>query len=154
MKFGKIYSYKNAEEARKLIGKRVVVSDVFYDLEKTTAVSDDIGTLIIIKENSGYPFSVKFYNEDVISYQFIREIEEDKPKLMTNRQLAEWLAKGNGLWKHEPSYSGLVYHFYWFIEKDMGEEIPNDIVIMYNDSDEWVVPTVDIYERDCKGKGR
>lgn len=78
--------------------------------------------------------------------------EEEKPKRMTNRQLAEWCSTGKGFWKHAPSNSGTVYHYYWFHEPDMNKEVSGDIVIMPKGSDEWIEPTVDIYERDCKGE--
>ena len=76
---------------------------------------------------------------------------KEESERMTNRQLAEWCAEGKGLWKHDPSNSGTVYHYFWFLEPDMNKEIPNNIVIMPKGSDEWIAPTVDIYERDCKG---
>lgn len=80
----------------------------------------------------------------------IKPRKEEKPVRMTNRQLAEWCAMGKGLWKHDPSNSGTVYHYYWFLEPDMNKEVSNAIVIMPKGSDDWIEPTVDIYERDCK----
>jgi len=72
--------------------------------------------------------------------------EEEKPKRMTKRQLAEWLAKGFG----ECAFN-MVVCFQW--DYDMGEEntlVNKDVLIRPWGSDDWVEPTVDIYERDCK----
>ena len=74
-----------------------------------------------------------------------------EPKRMTEIQLAEWCAKGCGLWKHSPSNSGTVYHTYWVIEEKKDCFVGDNIVIRPWGSDDWVEPTVDIYERDCKG---
>ena len=75
--------------------------------------------------------------------------EEEKPVRMTNRQLAEWLARGFGSWKTKRSPT-----VYMDISCPTFEEnipVPNDIIIRPWVSDDWIEPTVDIYERDCKG---
>lgn len=148
MKLGKIYDYRNKEEAKKLVGKKVLATDYLSKIEKREC---SISTFLeVLEDSDGLPFIVKNEYGGRDKHQFIREVIEDEPKLMTNRQLAEWIARGNGLWRHDPSNSGVVYNYYWFLEKDMGAEISNNIVIMPNDSNEWVEPTLDIYERDCK----
>lgn len=75
--------------------------------------------------------------------------EEDKDTPMTNLQLAEWLAKGNGQYKHIPSNYGIVYHDYRNIEDTEGWFVADSIVIRPWGTDEWIKPTVGIYERDC-----
>lgn len=75
---------------------------------------------------------------------------QDKDTPMTNLQLAEWLAKGCGLWKHSPSNSGTVYYAYWVIEGKEGCFVEDNILIRPWGTDEWVRPTVGIYERDCR----
>ena len=47
---------------------------------------------------------------------------------VTNRQLAKWLAEGNGEWKHSPSHSGTVYTTYKYneLEADKQVAINND----------------------------
>lgn len=151
MKLGKIYDYRNKEEARKLIGKRVLATDVLYRLENPTE-NPRIGILNGFSEEKELPFNVELPIVGYGLYQFIREIEEDKPILMTNRQLSEWLARGFGervldgeAFKCEVSHS--LYDY--FVEEG-NKPIKRDILIRHWGSDEWVKPTVDIYERDCK----
>lgn len=147
MKLGKIFDYRNKEEAKKLIGKKVLVSDYLCNVEKAECFT---GTLFNVSEfYDEVPFAIENGNAGRAEYQFIREIEEE-PTLMTNRQLAEWLAKGNGerkLREDEPVSNALIYY-----EDDENLPVGEDVVIRPWGSDEWVKPTVDIYERDCKGK--
>ena len=86
------------------------------------------------------------------SWLFLYPYEEPPKQRMTNRQLAEWLAKCNGQWKRCMASTG-CYTSYSYTE-DNGDNgyIDECIVIRTWDSEEWVEPTVDIYERDCKGE--
>ena len=139
MKFGKIYTYENRNEAE--IGKRYVFSDSYAGVCKTP--ESKVHTELKEVNDNLYPFK----NDCGASYQFIREVIDEKNTLMTHRQLAEWLAKGNGQYKFDDTmfFSHLTYHY---IEDD--EPVDESIPIRRWDSDEWVVPTVDIYERDCR----
>ena len=140
MKYGKIYTYANRNEAE--IGKKYVFSD-FYQVicgeEKLTWIHLK---LVEVKDGT-YPFK----NEDGGVFQFIREVIEEEPALMTNRQLAEWLAKGNGQSMRFNGSFPLPYHVYECVNEH--DAVRKDTRIRRWDSDEWVVPTVDIYERDC-----
>jgi len=74
---------------------------------------------------------------------------ESEPRLMTNRQLSEWLARGNG----ERNYYGSEWTCsgcYSYEKSNEDTEVRDTIRIRPWDSSEWVVPTWDIYERDCK----
>lgn len=76
--------------------------------------------------------------------------EKERPQRMTNRQFTEWCGKGNGQFK-------LKYGERIFLDCDYEEYRENDpvdekILIRPWGSDDWVEPTVDIYERDCKGE--
>lgn len=67
----------------------------------------------------------------------------------TNRELAKWLARGNGEWRHEPSNSGTVYTTYKYNESDADKPITRnlegqDIVIRKWHDKEWHEP-VDEY---------
>lgn len=42
---------------------------------------------------------------------------------VTNRQLAKWLAEGNGEWKHSPSHSGTVYTTYKYSELEADKQV-------------------------------
>lgn len=89
-----------------------------------------------------------FRKRNSICWEFIYPYEEPPKKRMTNRQLAEWLARGNGERSSNESSGAYASNFYNKV--DEGKAVPSDCVIRSWDSDEWVEPTVDIYERDCK----
>lgn len=74
-----------------------------------------------------------------------------KPKesnRMTYRQLAEWLAKGNG--QQSSTTCSVVYTFQEVIEKEENKEVPADYKIRRWDSDEWIEPALDVYLEDCR----
>ena len=74
--------------------------------------------------------------------------EESKDIPMTCPQLAEWLAKGHGLAKYRDSraiFSGLSFY-----EGEENEAVNEDLLIRPWGTDEWVKPTLYIYERDCR----
>ena len=79
MKLGKVLTYKNVDEAKKLIGKRVVASDTLFGAENyENLYREALGRggicLSKIVEGSPYPFRVS--NGTV--YQFIREVIDDE----------------------------------------------------------------------------
>lgn len=83
-----------------------------------------------------------------VDYDF-RIKPEEKPKRMTSRQLAEWIGKGNGEWS--AVMLGGTRSDFGYIKGKEDLEVNSDFLIRPWGSDEWVEPTVDIYERDCKG---
>lgn len=139
MKYGKVLTYKDAEEARKLIGKKVIISDnlcAITEIPETRSVS----VLKSINCESDYLFD---------HYQFIREIIEEPAELMTNRQLAEWTGKRIGEYTYADSF--IAYTSYGYSKSKQNDPVPYNLLIRPWNSEEWVLPTVDIYERDCKG---
>ena len=67
------------------------------------------------------------------------EKEDKDDTLMTNLQLAEWLAKGNGQFKFRNGHT--VFSF-WDVYEDE-EDLPvGDILIRPWGTDEWVKPTL------------
>ena len=74
--------------------------------------------------------------------------EELPKKRMSNRQLSEWLAKGYGEYSRDTYDRAYAEYSYYKSERD--NEVDSDMKICHWDSEEWVEPTVDIYERDCK----
>lgn len=72
--------------------------------------------------------------------------EEEKPKRMTYRQLAEWLAKGNG--QQSSTKCSIRFTFQEVVKADENKEVPEDYVIRRWGSDEWIEPTVDVYKAD------
>lgn len=75
---------------------------------------------------------------------------EEKPVRMTNRQLAEWLARGFGSWKMKRGATVYMDISYQIFEGNT--PVSDSFHIRPWGSDEWLEPTVDIYERDCKGE--
>lgn len=73
--------------------------------------------------------------------------EESKDIPMTYPQLAEWLAKGHGYAKHHDSRA--MFSDFTFCEGDENEAV-KELVIRTWGTDEWVKPTLEIYERDCR----
>ena len=139
MKYGKIFTYENRNEAE--IGKRYVFSDVYSEIYKVPEYKVR-AELKEVNDNL-YPFK----NDCGASYQFIREVVDENNTLMTYRQLAEWLTKGNGQSKDEGSW---VYQYLAYKLIVENKPVDETVRIRRWDSDEWVKPTVDIYERDCK----
>lgn len=144
MKYGKVLTYKDADEARKLIGKKVVGS---YCLSKIENYPEKIEPEILTGIDDELDFIFKA--GDYYGFQFIREVIEEEPQIMTNRQLSEWCGKRKG----EYTYLDYNHVFSAFEYRKDAENKPvyNDLRIRPWDSEEWVLPTVDIYERDCKG---
>lgn len=144
MKYGKILTYKDVEEAKRLIGKKIAVSDSFKLITEDPD-SRPHTLLVCIDEWDKRPFIC----EDNSNWQFAREIEEESPKRMTYRQLSKWLARGNGqAFIHFDKQLCFTDFHYQRSEDDI--EVPPDSRIRTWDSEEWIVPTFEIYERDCR----
>ena len=144
MKYGRVLTYKDAEEAKKLIGKKVVGS---YCLSKIENYPEKIAPEILTGIDDELDFI--FEAGDYYGFQFIREIIEE-PQLMTDRQLSEWIVKGNGVYSYEDS--DFAYTNYAYNKSRPDAPVSDSIFIRSWDSEEWVLPTVDIYERDCTGE--
>lgn len=82
MKFGKVYNYKNAKKAEKLIGKKVLASDLLCEIENPTSYTLYTPYILVsVTEGITYPFRVASYNtSERFDYQFIREIIEASTK--------------------------------------------------------------------------
>ena len=80
MKFGKVLTYKDIDEAEKLIGKKVIPSDTFREIEtKADALASRWGRPVILTGVvEGKPFPFRVSNGTV--YQFIREVIDDEPR--------------------------------------------------------------------------
>lgn len=72
MTYGKIYTYKDVKEAKKLIGKKVVASDYLAEIDEPAIKSISILTSVSAK-NRLYPFTVRDLFGNI---QFIREVIE------------------------------------------------------------------------------
>lgn len=128
------------------IGKKYYFSDSYYRLKKYVE-RDETDSIEILDDVAGE--DIPFSKKDGSHWELIYPYEEPPKKLMTRLQLMKWLAKGNGIYRDESGYCLHHYNGYDFNE-NLNLEVSSDIEIRSWDSDEWVTPTVDIYERDCK----
>lgn len=89
MRFGKVLTYHDIDEARKLIGKEVIYSDNLKEIETkadalkriTDALASRWGRPVILtgvydRPSAFYPFSLEGNSHS----QFIREIIKDEPE--------------------------------------------------------------------------
>ena len=78
MKFGKVLTYKDIDEAKRLVGKKVIYSDVLKEIRtKADALASIWGRPVILTEVvEGNPFPFRVSNGTV--YQFIREVIDDE----------------------------------------------------------------------------
>lgn len=125
------------------IGKTYWFSDSILSLKNYVEEGDEccIGELIVESVSDYYPFHFERGG-----YQFIYPYEEPPKQRMTCRQFAEWLAKGNGQWKWNNTTQ--CYTEYSYPAENDCDEVSESILIRPWDSEEWVEPTVDIYEKD------
>lgn len=124
------------------VGKKYWVSDELVDLKEEVEKENTPYKLVEIKKGHLYPFVI-----DTTEFQFLYPYEEPPQQRMTPRMLSEWLVKGNGQCKYKQEQLLCTVYSY----RESKDEIDKNIVIRSWDSDEWIEPTVDIYERDCKG---
>lgn len=145
MRFGEVFNYRTAEKAKQYIGKTGCFSDSLFLITETpmeimterpwTLVgvhTDEIGRSIFIKDD-GYAF------------QFFRPVLEEED-LMTNRQFAEWLSRGNGEYAIE---NGSLVATHFSYSKSTGDDPVDDYVIRRWNDTEWSKPSKAIYEEDC-----
>lgn len=130
------------------VGKKYYFNDSLYLLKGTVEGETEIDT-----ENVGILASVvdgvhPFEKMNGIFWEFIYPYEELPEELMSNRQFAEWIAKENGQYTAE--HWNTIYTEHDYAKGHDEEKVPSDYRIRPWGSDEWVVPTVAIYLRDCK----
>lgn len=143
MKFGEVYDFRTAEEAKKYIGKEGVF---IHNLRKIIESPAEIGyryTLSEVDEMSDFPF----LNQNETRFQFFRPVLEDD-ELMTNRQLAEWVARGNGEYAFGQASTAFCSYDYSRANEHDSVSVTT-LIRRWNDT-EWVKPTKAIYEEDCK----
>lgn len=126
------------------VGKKYWHSDSLLNLKDyVESESGIVGYLD--KVNLDNKDSFPFYIAGNGDWQFLYEVPPEKR--MTNAQLMEWLAKGNGFYKDR---SGFVHFIYAEKEERLNEEVNKTFCIRPFGHTAWVEPTVDIYIRDCK----
>ena len=135
-KFEDKFVYRVYDESLK--GKRVFYSNSIPKLAKYVEENDErfVGT-IVGTNNTTYSFHIKdkenymfvYFDPD---YKFLTD--DDSKRLVTNRELAMWLSKGNG--EICMSDIKLTYHLY---END--NELVTDILVRKWCDDGWHKPT-------------
>lgn len=132
------------------VGKKYYFAD-YLGILKERVESNDSGyvyELTYVDDNDNCCFRI-----DGSLYALLYLYEEPPKQRMTYRQLAEWLAKGNGEYVESKDINKYCIPMYsmTYTEGNRDEPVKQGIFIRTWDSDEWVEPTLDIYERDCKG---
>lgn len=139
----KVINTLHAEKAK--LGKKYWYADnittLKYYVERD--FRDRLGRLEHIYATDG------LFELDSGRYYLLYPYEEPPKKRMTNRQLAEWLAKGNGQYTTD-TYDRICDN-YCYYNGENDNEVDRSITVRSWGSEEWIEPTVDIYERDCKG---
>lgn len=145
MKFGEVFDFRTAEGAKAFIGKKGVFSDSLRDICERPA-EKRFGTLVDADGKDAYPFMRLDEDGRRVPFEFFRPIlEEDE--LMTNRQLAEWVAKGYGEYTHEDMGIASLALVYYKDEED-NSVLSTTLIRRWRDT-EWSKPTRAIYEEDC-----
>jgi len=76
---------------------------------------------------------------------FVKDIEFKTTRRMTNKELAEWLAKGNGeMVFNQSELCTTVHHEYNYVKYKADEKVPSDIKIRKWDSDKWEEPLIEV----------
>ena len=131
------------------VGKKYWFSDYILTLKELVekGITDThFYELAEIDDESYYCFV-----SDNESWELLYPYEEPPKQRMTYRQLAEWMAKGNGEFVESKGKYCLPLFSMSYPDEKKDELVRQGIFIRTWDSEEWVEPTVDIYERDCKG---
>lgn len=100
-----------------------------------------------VHDTAGGKFYKDHFNDTYVEFEGTEEecdawITEHTPKTsrMTNIELAEWLAKGNGLVKWEGADVSEVYTYFILDEDSLNAEVSEDILIRAWDEKEWHRP--------------
>lgn len=126
------------------VGKKYWYADNIASLKEEVEQDcrDSVGRLEDIYTEGG------LFEIGAVRWYLLYPYEEPPKKRMTHRQLSEWLAKGHGQYTTDAYNRDYAGYSYFKSERD--NEVDSDMKIRSWDSEEWIEPTVDIYERDCK----
>ena len=145
----RVYTAKDADKLK--VGSKVIVADTLAELKLKLRNIDDILVFNLIgigSETDEYRFETinDGFNDDVWQLAYLIS-EPEESKYMSYRQLAEWLAKGNGQsrYKKGSPTTGFMYDY-----EHENKQLTEDFEIRSWGSDEWIEPTADVYLKDCK----
>ncbi len=117
--------------------------NIFFDKPKKMLVWDDTNTECLKADVVAVILSRKSYPVVGVRYtwQHCAEIpEESKPKLVTYRELAKWLAQGNGELRID--MKGTAVNTYMCYALDSANEpVPPNYVVRKWEDDDWNQPT-------------
>lgn len=74
--------------------------------------------------------------------------KESNDRRMTYRELAEWLARSKGQYR----ISAVISIDFEYCEHYDSAEVDEGVMIRHWGSEDWIVPTYDVYMKDCKGE--
>ena len=97
-------------------------------------------------EDNWFTSSNPVWNFAAYDYR-VKEEKEVKKSFMTNEQLAELLVKGYGVVRFGKNGYVMSGHVYTESSKNRTIQESEHIMIRPWGSDEWVKPTVDVYEK-------
>lgn len=149
MKFdmNKVYTALNATQVK--IGSKVYAAPNVEDLKKAVKsnMTADLRVVVEIKNES---YAHRFVTETSdksakLSYPLCYVVEEPAEGRCTYGELAQWVAKGYGVWSFGGAQSSRsVFTELTFISYDWDEPVPDgDYVIRKWDDKEWHKPTKD-----------
>lgn len=125
-----------------VVGKKYWVSDNLVDLKEDVEVENKSFELLHVEQEHCCPFVVNIDTTE--QFQFLYPYEEPSKQRMTNRQLAEWLSKGNGEYMDKHMVS--IYFNFTYSKDEENDLVDDDILIRAWDSEEWAEPTTDIFK--------
>lgn len=133
------------------VGKKYYFCDSIIQIKDVVENGEKDDDVSCIGELTSVIDGVEPFRKDRGNYwELLYPYKEPPKQRMTNIQLMEWLAKGNGMFKYKEGCC-YCYTFEYRSDSELNMEVAENIIIRTWDSSEWVEPTVDIYERDCKG---
>lgn len=142
----KIINALHPEKAE--VGKKYWVSDNLLELKRCVEENDTfVMELAEVKKTED---ECVFNFVSGCTWQFLYPYEEPPKQRMTHKMLTEWCTKVNGQYKYKGTEDALIHSIHEYYENDEEKEIDKEIVIRPFGYTEWIEPTTDIYERDCK----
>ena len=99
--------------------------------------------VVYVAKGGSCNFPVRATTDDDIEYEAYQHCAEiEKQRRMTNKELSRWLReKLTRDWKYKDGIS--VYGYYGYEEKQVNEEVLNNIFIREDDGD-WREPLVEV----------
>lgn len=147
MKFdiAKVYTAINASQVK--VGSKVYAAETLTDLKKYVKQNDS-ALLLVVTDIKSEAYPNRFATESLdkktqCNYQICYVVEEPTEGRCTYKELARWVAKGEGVWTWGGTTSAQsVFTELTFIEYDWDEPVPkNAYLIRKWDDTGWHEPT-------------